>query len=88
MLTFSNVSFAYSGQWKDRLYAHLELGVDSDSRIALVGPNGAGKSTLLKLMCGDIEPILDDTGDTGMIRRHGHLRIGRYHQVKANTLMT
>ena len=43
-------------------------------------PNGAGKSTLLKLMCGEIEPILDDTNDTGMIRRHGHLRIGRYHQ--------
>ncbi len=80
VLAFSNVSFAYSGQWKDRLYQNLELGVDSDSRIALVGPNGAGKSTLLKLMCGDLDPITDSTGDTGMIKRHGHLRIGRYHQ--------
>jgi len=44
------VAFSYSGEKKDYLYHKLELGVDLDSRIALVGPNGAGKSTLLKLM--------------------------------------
>ena len=36
VLTFANVSFAYSGFWKDRLYAHLELGVDSDRLIFLL----------------------------------------------------
>ena len=34
----------------DYLYEDLDIGVDCDSRIALVGPNGCGKSTLLKLM--------------------------------------
>lgn len=40
-----------------------------------MGPNGAGKSTLLKMLCGDIEPT------DGMVRRHMHCKIGRYHQV-------
>jgi ABC-type multidrug transport system fused ATPase/permease subunit len=34
------------------LYSDVDLGVDLDSRVAIVGPNGAGKSTLLKLMVG------------------------------------
>jgi len=56
VLPFIDVSFAYSGKEADMLYRHLELSVDSDSRIALVGPNGAGKSTLLKLMTGELSP--------------------------------
>jgi len=52
----------------------LELGVDLDSRIALVGPNGAGKSTLLKLMLQQIEPT------EGEVKRSGKLRIGHYNQ--------
>merc|ERR1719446_819869 len=69
-----NVAFSYSGKPADVLYSGLELGIDSDSRIALVGPNGAGKSTLLKLMMGEIVPI------EGQIQKNPHLRIGRYNQ--------
>jgi len=48
VLQFSDVTFGYS---PDRiLYKHVDLGVDLDSRVAIVGPNGTGKSTLLKLM--------------------------------------
>lgn len=72
VLQFSNVKFGYS---PDKvLYSNVELGVDLDSRVALVGPNGCGKSTLLKLMVGDLEPL------DGMVKRHNHLRIGQYHQ--------
>lgn len=72
VLQFSSVTFGYS---PDKvLYSNVDLGVDLDSRVALVGPNGAGKSTLLKLMTGDLDPL------DGMVKRHNHLRIGQYHQ--------
>jgi ATP-binding cassette subfamily F protein 2 len=74
VLSFHNVAFAYSGEMKDSLYNDVNLGVDLDSRVALVGPNGAGKSTLLKLMVGELMPT------QGQVRRHIHLEIGRYHQ--------
>jgi len=74
VMAFSKVSFSYSGKKEDHLYENLELGVDLDSRIALVGPNGAGKSTLLKLMLQQIEPT------EGEVKRSGKLRIGHYNQ--------
>jgi len=74
VLAFANVSFSYSGKKEDHLYEKLELGVDLDSRIALVGPNGAGKSTLLKLMLAEIQPT------EGEVKRSGKLRIGHYNQ--------
>uniref|UniRef100_A0A8C2D5R5 ATP-binding cassette sub-family F member 2 n=1 Tax=Cyprinus carpio TaxID=7962 RepID=A0A8C2D5R5_CYPCA len=64
--------------WPDKLrphiYKNLEFGIDLDTRVALVGPNGAGKSTLLKLLTGELLPT------DGMIRKHSHVKIGRYHQ--------
>ena len=64
------------------IYRNLEFGVDCDSRIALVGPNGAGKSTLLKLMTGDLTPT------AGVVSRHSHLSVGRYHQHSMEQLDT
>jgi len=80
VLAFQNVAFSYSGKTADYLYKNVSLGVDLDSRIALVGPNGAGKSTLLKLMCGDINPT------EGAVRRHIHLEMGRFHQHSVDIL--
>lgn len=73
VLMVQNISFRYnkSSPW---IYKNLELGIDLDTRIALVGPNGCGKSTFLKLICGEVMP------EDGLIRRHSHLRIARYHQ--------
>merc|ERR1719365_112127 len=73
VIMIENVSFRYSEN-TPFIYKNLEFGVDLDTRLALVGPNGAGKSTLLKLIYGDLIPT------EGMIRRHNHLKMARYHQ--------
>merc|ERR1712218_739776 len=73
VIMVQNVSFRYSDT-TPLIYKNLEFGVDLDTRLALVGPNGAGKSTLLKLIYGDLVPT------EGMVRRHNHLKLGRYHQ--------
>ncbi|KNE59669.1 ABC transporter ATP-binding protein ARB1 [Allomyces macrogynus ATCC 38327] len=80
VLGFDSVSFSYSGKMEDALYVNINLGVDMDSRIALVGPNGVGKSTLLKLMMGTLSPI------GGRIQRHSALKIGHYSQHSADQL--
>jgi len=73
VIMVQHVSFSY-GPDKPVIYKDLDFGIDLDTRIALVGPNGAGKSTLLKLLSGDLMP------SDGLIRRHSHVKIGRYHQ--------
>uniref|UniRef100_A0A8C4EIY6 ATP binding cassette subfamily F member 2 n=1 Tax=Dicentrarchus labrax TaxID=13489 RepID=A0A8C4EIY6_DICLA len=73
VIMVQNVSFKYSDN-TPHIYTNLEFGIDLDTRVALVGPNGAGKSTLLKLLMGELLPT------DGMIRKHSHVKIGRYHQ--------
>merc|ERR1712126_624762 len=73
VIMIENVSFRYNEN-TPFIYKNLEFGVDLDTRLALVGPNGAGKSTLLKQIYGDLIP------SEGMIRRHNHLKMARYHQ--------
>lgn len=80
VLSFTDVSFSYDGKLENCLYRHLELGVDTESRIALVGPNGAGKSTLLKLMNNEL------SATEGQITRHTHLRMQKYSQHSADQL--
>jgi ATP-binding cassette subfamily F protein 2 len=81
VLPFQGVSFGYSGNPEGYLYTDLNFGIDCDSRVALVGPNGAGKSTLLKLITGDLSP------SEGVVQRHPHLSIGRYHQHSVDQLI-
>ncbi|KAB5550841.1 ABC transporter ATP-binding protein ARB1 [Coniochaeta sp. 2T2.1] len=80
VLSFDDVTFSYSGDPKDDLYRHLDLGFDMDSRTALVGPNGVGKSTLLRLMTGKLSPT------QGSVTRHTHLKLGLYSQHSAEQL--
>lgn len=80
VLSFDDVTFSYSGNDKDNLYENLDLGVDMDSRVALVGPNGVGKSTLLRLMTGKLSPTY------GSVSRHTHLKLGMYSQHSAEQL--
>lgn len=80
VLSFDDVTFSYSGKPEDELYRHLDLGVDMDSRTALVGPNGVGKSTLLKLMTGAL------SSTSGQVSRHTHLKMGVYSQHSADQL--
>jgi len=72
VLQFQEVDFGYPGQ--KLLYKKIDLGVDLQSRIALVGPNGAVKTTLLKLMAGELIPT------NGMVRPHNRLKIARFTQ--------
>ena len=66
------VSFAYPNC--EPLYHNLDLGIDLQSRIALVGPNGAGKTTFVKLMTGELQPT------SGAVRPHSHLRMAKFTQ--------
>lgn len=80
LISFSEVSFSYSGKKEDYLFSNISFGIDCDSRIALVGPNGAGKSTLLKLMVGE------NNATEGNVSIRGGVSIGRYHQHSAEVL--
>ncbi|TYZ63310.1 hypothetical protein PybrP1_005942 [[Pythium] brassicae (nom. inval.)] len=72
VLMFQNVAFGYPGQ--PLLYSNVEMGLDLDSRVALVGANGTGKTTLLKLITGDLVAV------SGNVRPHSKLRIARFSQ--------
>ncbi|CAN3353243.1 ABC transporter ATP-binding protein Arb1p [Diutina catenulata] len=80
VLAFDDMSFSYSGKEEDNLYEHLDIGIDMDSRVALVGPNGVGKSTLLNLFQGKLVP------QKGRVIQHTHIKLGVYSQHSAEQL--
>ena len=67
LATFEQVSLAYGHV---PLLDHIDLVIESNSRIGLIGRNGAGKSSLLKLLAGTAVP------DDGRVWRQPALRIG------------
>jgi ATP-binding cassette subfamily F protein 3 len=72
ILQFTDVSFNYPGQ--PSLFRDLNIGIDMDSRVALVGPNGVGKSTLMQLLAGELQPT------AGQVVRNGKVRWARFSQ--------
>jgi len=56
------------------LFKELNLGIDLDSRVALVGANGQGKTTLLNVLAGELQAT------DGFVQRHAKLRFARFSQ--------
>eukprot|EP00026_Physarum_polycephalum_P002944 Phypoly_transcript_02953.p1 GENE.Phypoly_transcript_02953~~Phypoly_transcript_02953.p1 ORF type:complete len:720 (+),score=154.84 Phypoly_transcript_02953:428-2587(+) len=72
ILQFQDASFGYT---PDKiLFRNLNLGIDMESRVALVGANGVGKTTLLRLLCGELEPT------SGVALRNSKLKFARFSQ--------
>lgn len=77
-LQFKDVSFGYTPE--NILFRDLNIGIDMDSRVALVGANGVGKSTLMHLLSGELQP------STGQVVRNPKLRFARFSQFFVETL--
>ncbi|KAK7032530.1 ABC transporter ATP-binding protein arb1 [Paramarasmius palmivorus] len=80
IIAFDEVAFSYSGKKEDYLYQGLSMGIDMDSRIAILGANGTGKSTLLNLITGALQPT------EGTISKHTSLKLAKYSQHSADQL--
>ena|SRR3990167_601622 len=72
VLQFEDIEFGFSG--KESLFHDVNLGIDLDSRVALVGKNGSGKSTLLKLLTGELSPT------KGAVHRNSKLKFATFSQ--------
>ena len=53
ILKIEDGSFGYVNM--PRILKGVNLGIDCESRVAIVGANGVGKTTLLKLLVGTLE---------------------------------
>lgn len=71
LMRIKDLSFDYGNH---TLFEHVQLILQSGTRIALLGPNGSGKSTFIKLLVGEIQPT------HGIIERSANLDIGYFAQ--------
>jgi len=72
ILQFNDAAFGYTPD--KTLFRNLNIGIDMESRVALVGANGVGKTTLLKILCGELEPT------EGIAIRQPKLRFSLFSQ--------
>lgn len=71
VVSFSNVSFAYSS--RSKVLNSFSLNIPKGSIYGFLGPNGSGKSTTIRLLMGLLSP---DAGEVSVLgRRHGSSRI-------------
>eukprot|EP01017_Pseudomicrothorax_dubius_P042930 TRINITY_DN7075_c0_g1_i1.p1 TRINITY_DN7075_c0_g1~~TRINITY_DN7075_c0_g1_i1.p1 ORF type:complete len:605 (+),score=203.02 TRINITY_DN7075_c0_g1_i1:190-2004(+) len=78
LLKIDDGLFGYS---KERiLLRNLNIGIDMESRVAILGANGVGKSTFLKLLLGELSLI------EGNLYRNHRLRISMFTQHHIDTL--
>ena len=82
ILSFSNVHFAYRGDWLNRVKSldGVSFSVPTGSAYGFLGANGAGKSTSIKLTvglllgyAGSIQVFGQPLGDDALRRRIGYL---------------
>ncbi|MBD3411296.1 MAG: ATP-binding cassette domain-containing protein [Ignavibacteriales bacterium] len=67
MLSLSNVSLQFGGEW---LFRDVSYRVNAGDRVALVGSNGSGKTSLLRLITGELSP------ESGTIAKQRGVSIG------------
>ncbi|KAJ1943321.1 ATP-binding cassette, regulator of translational elongation, partial [Linderina macrospora] len=72
VMYMDEVTFGYNSERK--ILENVNIDMQMDARVAIVGPNGAGKTTLLKLLIGKLD------ASTGIVHRHGRLRIAYFSQ--------
>jgi ABC-2 type transport system ATP-binding protein len=82
ILSFTDVSYSYLGDWLQRIHAlkTVTLAVPTGSSYGFLGANGAGKSTSIKLLVGllhghrgDIRLFGEPLGAPALRRRIGYL---------------
>ncbi|CAM3469524.1 ABC transporter ATP-binding protein [Helicobacter labetoulli] len=76
MLELENVSFyhrtyrLFSKSEKQILW-HISLRIEKAKSYAIMGSSGCGKSTLAQVMCGILQPSIDELGQVGQVRFNG-----------------
>ena len=73
IIHMEGVTFGYKGL-DDPLFRDVHVGIEQNSRIALVGPNGAGKSTFINLIQGKMSCL------EGYVHVNPQLRLGIFTQ--------
>lgn len=76
MLELENVSFYHCAyrllhKSKKQILSHISLQIESGTNYAIMGSSGCGKSTLAQIMCGILQPSIDELGQLGQVRFNG-----------------